>query len=172
MKNKKNRLSNKWRAYKHTWIAFKPKSRIKVLIWIMPFLCRKEKVNRLLMIRLLIVVVHTTWQKIPKYLMIISSPLEERRCRVSVIEKRNNSLLNMYIASDVLCVSDLSLNLLSISKITKDLNYELIFFTNWCVMQDLVTGVDLYKLPMEVANAPMSTIREFTFWNWVRVILK
>ncbi|KAF3773350.1 Retrovirus-related Pol polyprotein from transposon TNT 1-94 [Nymphaea thermarum] len=77
------------------------------------------------------------------------------------------SLLNKFLVCGALHVPHLPLNLLSVSKITKELNCELIFFANRCVLQDLVTGkrivIDLvseglYRLPICVATALMIAI--------------
>lgn len=78
------------------------------------------------------------------------------------------SLLNKYHIKNVSHVLDLSFNLFA-SKITKELNRELILTTNHCVLQDLLKGrrigiglvfKGLYKLPIKVVVALVSAIKE------------
>lgn len=78
------------------------------------------------------------------------------------IARHGSIFLNKYFAHDVLHIPDLSLNLLYIARIIKDLNYELIFSIDKCMLQDLATkkmiGIDLfgdglYKLLSTIASA-------------------
>ncbi|KAF3771651.1 hypothetical protein EJ110_NYTH59889 [Nymphaea thermarum] len=84
-----------------------------------------------------------------------------------VAGKWSLSLLNNFLVCGVLHVPHLPLDLLSVSKITKELNCELIFSANRCVLQDLVTGTrigiglvseGLYRLPIHVATALMTAV--------------
>lgn len=80
--------------------------------------------------------------------------------KVSIAGHSSVVLLNKYYANDMLHVN-LSLNLLSVSKITKELQCSLIFSSDRCVMQVLVTGMKieislvgngLYRLPSVIGS--------------------
>lgn len=81
---------------------------------------------------------------------------------ILMVGKRSIFLLDKYHISNVLYVHDLPFNLLYVNKIIKELNCELIFTANRCVLQDLVIGRmieiglvsdGLYKLPVKVVIA-------------------
>ncbi|KAF3771649.1 Retrovirus-related Pol polyprotein from transposon TNT 1-94 [Nymphaea thermarum] len=87
------------------------------------------------------------------------------RSSISVSGKWSLSLLNKYRLHNALHVPNIPVNLLSVSSITKELNCNLIFSTDHCSLQDLVTGkkieigsvIDgLYRLPVQVASALIS----------------
>ena len=44
-----------------------------------------------------------------------------------------------YLRRDVLCVPTFKVNLMSISRLTRDLNCSMTIFPHWCVLQDLAT---------------------------------
>jgi len=51
-----------------------------------------------------------------------------------------NSELDQGIISNVLCIPGFKYNLLSVSKLTRELNCCMLFFPDFCLMQDLHTG--------------------------------
>lgn len=86
--------------------------------------------------------------------------------QVSIVDGSNISIVDKR-SIDVLHVFDLPLNLLPISKITKELNCELTFIINHCVKHNLETerririslaSKAVYTLPVKVAIALVSTM--------------
>lgn len=52
--------------------------------------------------------------------------------------------LNSYLyLRDVWCVPTFHVNLMSVSKLTKGLNFSMTFFPSWCILQDLVTRMTI-----------------------------
>ncbi|KAF3778134.1 putative transposon Ty5-1 protein [Nymphaea thermarum] len=62
---------------------------------------------------------------------------------ISVAGKGSLSLLNKYLLHNALHVPNIPVNLLSVSSITKELSYNLIFSADRCFLQDLVTGTKI-----------------------------
>lgn len=60
---------------------------------------------------------------------------------VSVTHKGNSSILNSHPISNVLVLPDFNINLLSVSKLTKELQCSISFFPNFCIFQDLSTSM-------------------------------
>lgn len=88
---------------------------------------------------------------------------------ISISKKGSISLFAKYNIWNILYISDFLLNLLSISKITKEFNCELTFSINCCVMQDLDMGkrfriglvfYGLYTFLVKVTAALISAMKE------------
>ena len=57
--------------------------------------------------------------------------------KANIITKGSLLLNSVYYLRDVLCVPTFKVNLMSVSRLTRDLNCSMIFFPHWCVLQDL-----------------------------------
>lgn len=85
----------------------------------------------------------TIWQVIQNYSTNISCLQIEVKFSLQMDSKyllqERVPMLDKFHVYDVSHVSDLPLNLLYVNKITKKINYKLIFSNNRCILQDLVT---------------------------------
>ena len=59
--------------------------------------------------------------------------------KANIVTKGSLPLNFVYYLRDVLCVPTFKVNLMSVSRLTKDLNCSMTFFPHWCVLHDLAT---------------------------------
>ena len=59
--------------------------------------------------------------------------------KASICTKGSLPLNSVYYLHDLLCVPTFKVNLMSVSRLTRDLNCSMTFFPHWCVLQDLAT---------------------------------
>ena len=59
--------------------------------------------------------------------------------KANIIAKGSLPLNSVYYLCDVLCIPTFKVNLMSVSRLTRDLNCSMIYFPHWCVLQDLAT---------------------------------
>ena len=59
--------------------------------------------------------------------------------KANIVAKGSLPLNSVYYLRDVLCVPTFKVNLMSVSRLTRDLNCSMTFFPHWCVLQDLAT---------------------------------
>ena len=59
--------------------------------------------------------------------------------KANIVVKGSLPLNSVYYLRDVLCVPTFKVNLMSVSRLTRDLNFSMTFFPHWCVLQDLAT---------------------------------
>ena len=59
--------------------------------------------------------------------------------KANIVTKGSLPLNSVYYLCDVLCVPTFKVNLMSVSRLTKDLNCSVTFFPHWCVLYDLAT---------------------------------
>lgn len=90
------------------------------------------------------------------------------RTKVLIASQGIVFLMNEYLVHDVLHVPDLPSNLISVIRITKDLNCTLIFTAYWYVLQDFtigketgigLVGDELYKLPLIIGSTLISNVQ-------------
>jgi hypothetical protein len=61
------------------------------------------------------------------------------REKAKIVAKGSLPLNSVYYLHNVLCVPTFKVDLIYVSRLTRDLNCSIIFFSYWCLLQDLVT---------------------------------